>query len=100
MTTTIQIDPVRVHISVSGRVQGVGFRGFVQEVGSRLELTGWVRNVGYDEVETVAEGHRSALEHFVEEVRRGPRASHVDAVHVEWETGTGEFQRFEMRSST
>ena len=94
-----QNESVRVHIHVNGRVQGVGFRGFVMEVGSRLELTGWVRNVGYDEVETVAEGHRSALEHFLEEVSRGPRGAHVDGVHSDWETATGEFPRFEMRAS-
>jgi len=99
MATIIHNDLVRVHIIVNGRVQGVGFRAFVQEVGSRLELTGWVRNVGYDEVETVAEGHRSALEHFLEEMRRGPRGSRVDDTRIDWETATGEFQRFEMRAS-
>ena len=89
----------RIHIHVSGRVQNVGFRAFVQEIGMRLGLTGWVRNVGYEEVETVAEGHRSALEHFLEEVRRGPRGARVDACRLDWETATGEFPRFEMRAS-
>jgi len=92
-------DQARIHIHVGGRVQGVGFRAFVQEIGMRLGLTGWVRNVGYDEVETVVEGHRSALEHFLEEVRHGPRGSRVDDCRLDWETVTGEFQRFEMRAS-
>lgn len=89
----------RLHVFVRGRVQGVGFRAFVQEVGWRLGLTGWVRNVGYDEVEAVAEGHRSALEHFLEEMRRGPRAARVDDCRAEWEAPTGEFERFEVRAS-
>jgi acylphosphatase len=89
----------RIHIHISGRVQGVGFRAFVVEIASRLELTGWVRNVAYDEVETVAEGHRSALEHFLEELRQGSRGARVDDCRSDWETFLGEFTRFEMRSS-
>jgi acylphosphatase len=99
MSLQNQIDLARVHIWVSGRVQAVGFRAFVQEIGARLGLTGWVRNLGDDGVETVAEGHRSALEHFREEVSRGPRAAHVDAARVEWETATGEFRYFDMKHS-
>jgi acylphosphatase len=60
-------------------------------------LTGWVRNVGYNEVETIAEGPRPILEQFLEEVRTGPRASRVDEADVEWETPTGEFQRFNVK---
>ncbi len=92
-------DLARLHVWVSGRVQGVGFRAFAQEIGGRLGLTGWVRNLGDVMVETVAEGHRSALEHFREEVSRGPRASHVDEARVEWETSTGEFQFFDVLRS-
>lgn len=89
----------RVHIWVNGRVQGVGFRAFVQQQGYLLGLTGWVRNVGYDSVETVAEGRRDVLERFVEAVRQGPRAARVDEVRVEWETPSGEFRSFDVRHS-
>jgi acylphosphatase len=89
----------RAHLHIRGRVQGVGFRAFVQEIGARLGLTGWVCNVGYDGVEAMAEGHRSALEHFLEEARRGPRSARVEDFRVDWETATGEFSRFEMRAS-
>lgn len=92
-------EPARVHLWVTGRVQGVGFRAFVQQSGTLLGLTGWVRNVGYDSVETVAEGQREVLERFVEAVKRGPRASRVDEARVEWEKTTGEFRYFEVRSS-
>ncbi len=92
-------DRARVHVWVTGRVQGVGFRAYVQQVSARLDLTGWVRNMGYNQVEAVAEGHRSALEHFVEEVRRGPRAASVEESRVEWEIATGEFQYFDARRS-
>ena len=89
----------RVHIWVSGRVQGVSFRAFVQQTGTILGLTGWVRNLGYDQVETLAEGERAALEEFARAVQTGPRASHVDAARVEWETPTGEFRWFDVKHS-
>lgn len=89
----------RLHVRVSGRVQGVGFRAFVLEAARRLELTGWVRNVGADGVESVAEGPRPKLESFLETVRVGPRAARVDQVRVEWEPPSGEFHGFEVRRS-
>jgi len=90
-------DTARVHIWVKGRVQGVGFRAFVQQAGAMFGLTGWVRNVGYDQVEAVAEGRREVVERFAEVVRNGPRASHVDEARLEWETPSREFNRFEVR---
>jgi len=87
----------RVHVWVTGRVQGVGFRAFVQQSGTMFGLTGWVRNVGYDQVETVAEGPRQVLERFAAVVQTGPRASQVEQTRLEWETPKGEFKSFEVR---
>jgi len=56
MTDANPNEIVRAHVWVTGRVQNVGFRAFVQESGALLRLTGWVRNVSYDRVEAVAEG--------------------------------------------
>jgi acylphosphatase len=97
MTIPDRIDLARVHIWVTGRVQGVGFRAFVLQSGPFFGLTGWVHNVGYDQVETVAEGSREVLERFVEVVKTGPRASRVDEARVEWETPTGKFNGFQVR---
>ena len=90
----------RVHIWVTGRVQGVGFRAFVQQSGTIFGLVGWVRNVGYDQVETVAEGSRPVLLKFIDVVSRGPRASKVDEARTEWETPTGEFREFGVKYSS
>ncbi len=87
----------RVHIWVTGRVQGVGFRSFVQECGMRLGLTGWVRNVGYDEVEALAEGPRPLLENFFATLKTGPRAARVDQARIEWEKATGEYSDFSYK---
>ena len=92
-------DPGRLHIWVTGRVQGVGFRAFVQQSGVLFGLTGWVRNVGYDGVEMVAEGRREVLDRFAEAVRQGSRASRVDEVKMEWETPSGEFRDFGVKYS-
>ena len=97
MTIPKPIDLARVHIWVSGRVQGVGFRAFVLQSGPFFGLTGWVHNVGYDQVETVAEGPKAVLERFAEVVKTGSRASYVDEARLEWETPTGEFEGFQVR---
>lgn len=89
----------RVHIWVRGRVQGVGFRAYVQQTAHMLGLNGWVRNVGWDQVETLAEGEKALLERLIEAVRAGPRASFVEDTRVEWEQATGEFDSFQVRSS-
>jgi acylphosphatase len=91
---------VRAHVWVKGRVQGVGFRAHVEyharQIGS---LTGWVRNVGYDAVEAIAEGERTIVERFIQMMKDGPRGSRVDESKVEWEEPTGEFVKFGMRRS-
>jgi acylphosphatase len=94
------VDLERVHIRVTGRVQGVGFRAFVQHSGVKLGLTGWVRNVGDDTVETTAEGPRLRLEQFVEAVKTGPPAGRVNEARVEWEAARGEFKNFGVKFST
>ena len=97
MTISGTADLARVHIWVIGRVQGVGFRAFVMQSGAMFGLAGWVRNVGYNQVETVAEGSKAVLERFAEVVKTGPRASYVDEARLEWETPLGEFKGFDVR---
>lgn len=91
--------PVRVHIWVKGRVQGVGFRAFVALSAEQIGINGWVRNMNWDTVETIAEGSRAQVDQFIRAVKTGPRPSRVDDCRVEAETPTGEFIGFEFRSS-
>jgi acylphosphatase len=91
---------VRVHIWVKGRVQNVGFRAHVEYSAAQIGgLTGWVRNVGYNTVEAVAEGERDKVELFIEKMKQGPRMSRVDESKVEWEDVTGEFAGFGVKRS-
>ena len=93
-------DLVRAHIWVKGRVQGVGFRVYVEYCARQIGgLTGWVRNVGYDTVEAVAEGQRTNVEELIEAMKQGPLSSRVDDANVEWETVTGEFREFGVKRS-
>jgi acylphosphatase len=96
---TKENENTRVHVWVKGRVQGVGFRAFVHRNAVEIGVTGWVRNVGFDTVEAVAEGRSEQIARFLEMVRRGPRASRVDDSHEEWEQVTGEFEAFQMKVS-
>lgn len=92
-------DPQRVHVWVTGRVQGVGFRAFVAYGAQRLGVTGWVRNVGYDTVEALAEGTRAQTDQFVQIMKSGPQNSQIDACRLEEETPSGEFMDFQIRAS-
>jgi acylphosphatase len=97
---TNQDENTRVHVWVHGRVQGVGFRAFVQQNAIQLGVTGWVRNVGYGTVEAVAEGSKEQIDDFLRMVKRGPLASRVDDSREEWGQVTGEFNSFRVKAST
>jgi len=90
---------VRAHIWVKGRVQGVGFRAHVEFYARQIGVAGWVRNVGMDTVEAVAEGERANVERFIEMVKEGPRGARVEESKVEWENPTGEFAEFGVKRS-
>ena len=94
-----QDEIVRVHVWVQGRVKAVGFRAFVQQNAAQIGVTGWVRNVGYDTVEAVAEGSKEQIEAFLQMVKRGPLGSRVDESREEWEQVTGEFEAFRVKPS-
>lgn len=65
---------------VRGRVQGVGFRWFVQREAQMLGITGWVRNNFDGAVEVLACGNDAQLATLKSRLEKGPRAARVDAV--------------------
>jgi acylphosphatase len=67
---------------VRGRVQGVGFRWFVEREAHMLGIAGWVRNNHDGSVEVLAQGTRDQLSGLHSRLREGPRAARVDAVEV------------------
>jgi acylphosphatase len=68
------------HVMVRGKVQGVGFRAFVEEEAARLAIEGWVRNRADGSVEAVFAGAPETVEAMIEACRKGPLHSHVHTV--------------------
>lgn len=80
---------------VRGRVQGVGFRWFVEREAHILGIAGWVRNNHDGSVEVLAQGTRDQLSGLHSRLREGPRAARVDAVEesvVPAKTGVSSFR--------
>jgi acylphosphatase len=71
------------HLVVRGRVQGVGYRMWTEDLAERSGLEGWVRNRRDGSVEVVFAGPEQAVMAAVEACRSGPRGAHVDTVDVE-----------------
>jgi acylphosphatase len=88
----------RIYCVVTGRVQGVGFRAFVQSAAKRLGLTGWVRN-GNDgrTVEMVAEGPHEEVQRFLSIIKAGPPSSSVTHLQQSSLEGPQEFFDFRIR---
>lgn len=69
-----------LHVRITGRVQGVGFRWFVREKARRFGLSGWVRNLPDGSVEVIASGDAGQLELLRSELQRGPSGASVRAL--------------------
>lgn len=90
---------VRVHIIISGEVQGVGFRYFVKQKADELGLTGWVRNTPEGNVEAVLEGDERKINEVVASCKEGPPPAQVKDITVKRAEATGEFENFEITYS-
>ena len=97
MTGAAAGDLERLSATVTGRVQGVGFRWWVRSAADRIGLTGWVMN-GADErsVELVAEGPAASLDQFEQLLRRGPPGAVVDKVEARRSPASGSYNRFQI----
>jgi acylphosphatase len=87
---------VRARISVSGRVQGVGYRAFTVRAATQRHLTGGVRNLDDGRVELEVEGLKDRILSLVEELKVGPPASRVTSAQVEWGSATGRHADFRV----
>jgi len=88
---------VRVHIFISGRVQGVFFRSETRYETRKRGVKGWVRNIRDGRVEAVFEGEEKAVKKLLEFCKRGPSGGKVTHVDVQWESYTGEFKDFQIK---
>ena len=81
---------------VSGRVQGVGFRFFAQDVARREGLSGFVRNLDDGRVEALAEGEIESLERFEAAMFQGPSHARVADVETESVAPSGRYDGFRL----
>ena len=86
----------RVHILVSGKVQGVFFRQALEVVAKKNNVFGWVRNLTDKRVEAILEGHSQSVNLVIKWVRIGSANSRVDNVEITNEEFKNEFSTFEV----
>ena len=87
----------RAHVIISGRVQGVFYRAFTEEVAASLSLKGWVRNMPDGRVEAVFEGGEAAIKNAISACREGPPAANVTDMDIDWDEPAGEQGLFMVR---
>jgi len=90
---------VRVHLFVSGTVQGVWFRASTREVAQKLNLHGWVRNRNDGRVEIVAEGPVDRVQKLRDWCHQGPPQAHVTQVEFQHEVLEGLAGEFDVRET-
>jgi acylphosphatase len=83
-------------ITISGKVQGVFFRGWTVASAKELALTGWVRNRLNGDVEAFVQGEEEAVLNFLERAKAGPPAARVASVSA-LEARVAGYQRFEQQ---
>ncbi len=86
----------RVHILISGDVQGVWFRISTQDKAKELDLNGWVKNLFNNAVEIIAEGEMDNLSKLIGWVQDGPPNATVEKVSIEWSPAKNEFSSFDI----
>ena len=85
-----------VNLTISGKVQGVGFRYFVLRQAQKLGINGWVSNKSNGDVKALAQGEKADLEEFVAKVKEGPSFSRVEDVSLNWLNKAEQYFGFEI----
>lgn len=86
----------RVHLIVSGSVQGVFFRSEIENLAIENGVTGWVKNLPDGRVEAVFEGEEQSILKLVEFCKRGPPLAKVEKVSISKEAFRAEFTDFRI----
>ena len=87
---------VKAHVIISGRVQGVYFRGNTRREAQKQGVNGWVRNLPDGRVEAVFEGEKEKVDKLIEIVKKGPSHAYVTDLKLEWLDYAGEFTDFQI----
>lgn len=90
-------DMVTAEIYISGRVQGVGYRFFAEDIAAELKLNGYARNRPDGRVQIEVEGERTDVEEFISRLWKGPSMAIVNNVEVTWKGFENKFKGFSIR---
>ncbi len=86
----------RIHVYISGRVQGVFFRAETERTARNLKLTGWVRNMEDGRVEALFEGEDTPVDNMLIWCHKGPPHARVDQVILEEQPFAGDLRDFKI----
>ncbi len=84
-----------IHVIVTGRVQGVGFRQFIKSSSIKLNIKGWVKNLPDHSLEAIFTGSAENLEKIIEKCHKGPFLAEVKDVKIEY-LEDQEFEEFRI----
>ena len=87
----------RMHILVTGKVQGVFFRQATKVIATKNSVTGWVKNLENSQVEILLEGKEKDVNLVVDWCRHGPANSRVDKIKIEQKEFVDQYSTFEVR---
>lgn len=86
-----------IYCLIVGRVQGVAYRSYAQDVATELRVFGYTRNLPDGRVEIIAQGEAGKLKEFIEYMNEGSSLSSVEGVAVEWGTSREVYSDFTIR---
>lgn len=95
--TTQSEEILKVNLTISGKVQGVGFRYFVLRQAQELGITGRVSNKSNGDVEAFAQGEKADFEQFIAKVKEGPSFSRAEDVSLNWLNEAEQYFGFEIK---
>lgn len=87
----------RVHVFISGNVQGVFFRSNIRERANKLNLKGFVKNLSDGRVEAIFEGEKENINEILKFCKKGPIGAKIKNIEIREEKVSNGFNSFEVR---
>ena len=87
----------RVHLIITGRVQGVWYRSYTKDKAQKIGLTGWIRNLENGDVEAIFEGEEKAIEEMIVWCYSGSPLAEIDDIQTMYEKFSDEFEEFTIQ---
>lgn len=87
---------IAAELHITGLVQGVGYRHFCYREATRLNVTGWVKNINDGSVRALVEGEEADVDSLVEILNKGPFGAHVDHIEINRREPTDKYESFDI----